>query len=313
MVNDFAKCLDFSSDYMTIPDTLDCKQYCEIARRFSENCSRVHSLGFVPLQINYWTAHYTAGIVMAQIKTKTVDMRSNDETYIAEAKKLFAKAEKAWSLRTPEEREAEIVSVGSANVETLVKIGIPRNLSVGQEAILCAMITEAWSSFEALAIDLWIKAVNLNPDPLAKDFAKRNGQKQIEIDYLARYNFITKDYMGEILHDLKKIKTESLDDLRSLYSSTFGPAVAAVLQSDDLFMAERTRHLIAHRSGVVDAKYLNEARGKIPYDGFTEGLRIPINGPLVATMVGACVQAGVDLLKFVDDWSTNSGQHPPTI
>ena len=170
------------------------------------------------------------------------------------------------------------------------------------------MISGAWSAFEAMAADLWIAALNKDPKKLALNYASKNGQKNFIISQLAEYQFNIKYRIEELYKNHKKVSFDTLNDIKIAYSQAYGIFENEVLgDTKELFIAEKTRHLIAHRSGIVDAEYAKFVRNTEPYGGFCIGNPIPLNGPLVAVLIESCASAGIKLLNFVDKWAASDG------
>jgi hypothetical protein len=173
----------------------------------------------------------------------------------------------------------------------------------GVEAVLAAMVMGAYASFESLAADLWIAAVNRHPD-LATKWLEKNTDKQIPANVIAGYGFNLSGCMGTVLHDTKKVTFESLFDIKKQYMQAFRGATDAAFEPiDELVKAEKTRHLFAHRGGLFDQKFKDQMRNYPEYADAVVGERLRLIGPVTGLHVRACAAAAFALLKAVDDWS----------
>jgi len=160
----------------------------------------------------------------------------------------------------------------------------------------------SYAAFETLAADVWIAAVNRDFS-LAKNWIDKNSERQIPTSVLAGNNFNVSSLMGTILHDTKKVSFESLNDIRNQYFQTFkGELEGAFEPSDDLVKAEKTRHLFAHRGGLIDQKFKTQMSKYPEYADAVVGERLRLTGPVTGAHVNACAKCGVALLKQVDNW-----------
>lgn len=173
----------------------------------------------------------------------------------------------------------------------------------GVEAALAAMTMAAYASFETLAADLWIAAVN-NHVALARKWIDKNSERQLPANVIAGYGFDVSQRMGTVLHDTKKVSFESLLEVRKAYSQAFDGVTDAVFEPlDGLIRAEKTRHLFAHRGGLIDKKFKEDMERFPEYNGAVVGERLRLTGPVTRDHINACVNAGVALAKTVDQWT----------
>jgi hypothetical protein len=174
------------------------------------------------------------------------------------------------------------------------------------ESLLATQVQSAWSAFEVLATDLWVEAVNRRPGTLVKNFlAKQNEraqEKSIPISVLSRYGHDLTSCMGTMLRDQGKVDFKSLTSIRADYERTFGPAVKPSIAGPDLLLLESTRNLLAHRSGIVDDRFLQAVGSSTLYKGLASGIALPLDGDAAATLTSAAVDCGVALATFVDQW-----------
>lgn len=205
---------------------------------------------------------------------------------------------------TSAEQERDTVEMSAGNVKALIASDDSGTFLRGHEAILSSMIMEAWAAFEALSTDLWVNMLNKYPSPLATNFCKKSGEKQFTLDQISRYGFDLSSQMGNIVRGFSKVNFDDIKGIKEAYNQAFGVDFNGVLPENKLlFIAEKTRHLIAHRSGIVDERYLRHCAEEEPFKNFPVNERLPLDGYIVAQLVDVCVQSGVTLLKWADEWS----------
>jgi hypothetical protein len=144
---------------------------------------------------------------------------------------------------------------------------------------------------------------------VSQKWAERNDKKNVSWAEIAGQD-LTKG-MGTRLTRKRSVQFISFGDVVKVYQDSFRGAVAsAFTDCSDVFHAEKVRHLIAHRAGIVDQKFKDDMRdlGRHEYDNVSTGERIPINGPIVQGHFVACIRMGDAILKAVDDWSVTAPQ-----
>jgi hypothetical protein len=92
--------------------------------------------------------------------------------------------------------------------------------------------------------------------------------------------------------------------IRAAYSQAFKSELDHAFDAVPyIAVAEKVRHLFAHRGGLIDQKFRDEM------DRFDEskemmiGERLRLTGDVAGTLIAACVECGVELLTGVDNWS----------
>ncbi|HEX5424631.1 MAG TPA: hypothetical protein VFW94_13875 [Candidatus Acidoferrales bacterium] len=180
----------------------------------------------------------------------------------------------------------------------------------------------AWTAFEVLASDLWVAAVNLQPNPLAVRFSqslqdKAQG-KSVTVSSLAAYgdhDFNLSNLMGEVLRD--KADFASLQTTRAAYERTFGTDVPA-FTSPNLRLLELVRNLILHKAGIVDSVFLKALRDKAikvshpDLSTLEGGQQLPITRSLAAALIDSAVDSGIAIMEFVLNhfWPPNDHKKP---
>ena len=79
-----------------------------------------------------------------------------------------------------------------------------------------------------------------------------------------------------------------------------------MLSSQEWGVSMAVRHLIAHRGGLVDAKFKSDVKDFPEYFAIEIGNMVPLTGPIVGKHLNACVVFGVSLFNAVNEWSVTA-------
>jgi len=218
--------------------------------------------------------------------------------------------EKRWEkasqlLRQHFGREASTEEIASLILSTFKDLAERPKFRESIRILFLSTTTFLWTSFECLVTDCWVAALNsgsisfghraLSALPVEETTDGISG-KQIEVNLLARYGFDIRNHLGTILS--QKFKFSSLEGIRVAYISAFQDerSIDSMLSNDILKYLESCRHLIVHRSGMVDERFSN----KNPEFRQEVGKPLFINGKQVSEFGAAVVEAGVRLLNYLD-------------
>lgn len=171
--------------------------------------------------------------------------------------------------------------------------------------LLMSTTTFLWTAFECLATDCWIVALNSGSTNLAhktlrelpaSDEPDGISSKHIEVAVLAKYGFDVKNKLGTILS--RKFKFSSLEGIREAYAAAFQDrqAIDRILGGQELSLLESSRHLIVHRSGIIDEKFLK--RNPTVCQNAEEVLNL--DGHMVSRFGTAIGESGTRLLRYLD-------------
>ncbi|WP_421865783.1 hypothetical protein [Parvibaculum sp.] len=126
--------------------------------------------------------------------------------------------------------------------------------------LLRQVLVMTWGAFETLTNDLIRCLLNFRPDISrvlfdSLHFREVLGNRRNFLDLLARYNFDLSVSIGDIFCD--EAKLDSLEKIRDVVQHLFpsGKLLQAVGDAR-LWRIAQQRHLIVHRRGIVDQKYL---------------------------------------------------------
>ncbi len=173
-------------------------------------------------------------------------------------------------------------------------------------ALLAAIVSSAWTAFEALAEDLWVAAINARPDPLVANFLDvqgKNQEKTIPIKVLSDYGHDLRSRMGDMLRDHEKADFQSLTSAGTAYVKAFGQAAHPLFRADDLVVLSKTRNLLAHRGGMIDETFARDmASVAHPFVNIEKNTELQLEGLAVRQLVESAFVAGWRLIRFVHDW-----------
>lgn len=180
-----------------------------------------------------------------------------------------------------------------------------RGCDAGFDALLAAVVCEMYAAFESMSENLWIAAVDHYPVPLVDRFVEKKdkgGQAiSIEISRLKGFGYDPSRHMGRLLRDVKKVKFDSLNEIKRAYEKCFWNGVSAVFQDKDLQLASIVRNLYAHDGGVVNS----DSADKLALHGlsFAPGDEFQLTGGFVVRLGNNLVTQAWKVIRALDDWA----------
>lgn len=282
-------------------------EYGEIGRTFTASMRRVSHLAWLPVELCYWSGlfEYAACAARHQLGLNPQD-HSKDKTPEFHSLLQLIVAQYSPS-RQADNPYLHVAKIGVPRIKEILRSEIenngPKYRTSGIEAVLAAMITAAYAAFETMAADLWIAAVNRSPD-LAKRFSEKHPDRQIPLNVLAGYGFDASKSMGRILAENRRVSFISFNEIRNAYRDVYRDDLGSIFSDVKAVMeAEKVRHLIAHRDGIVDEKFHKEMQEYPDYKDVPVGTSIPFNGPLACRHIKTCSVFGAALFVAVDSWA----------
>lgn len=176
--------------------------------------------------------------------------------------------------------------------------------------LLRAVVVQSWTAFETLAADLWFTALDYG----LPEWRKRASIKydnpaadteeppltEAEIDSLPDPQ---KEY-GSSLRERGKVSFQGLKKIIAAYKTVFRKKAETIFDQNKAVLAlAAVRHVIAHKAGVADRKYLNAAKDFPELLQFTKvklKQPIPLDGEMVRELRNAAINLGIELLLHVD-------------
>jgi hypothetical protein len=261
---------------------------------------------------------------LAVIKRLGADLElfRNNSDGIGDALKKFHAEEK-------KSRESDPYKYADKYVNTIIYMidieprddqgkGFRNGARMAIEAMLESLVVGAWSAFETLSLDLWVKAVNYRPEPLARmkghehriaNKAKGNPTEPEERGQDKQFTPKSDGKDGDTLAEDGKAKFRHLRDIRKAYSRAF-PAehcgtksdkIDAALADCKLWVLSEVRHNLVHRAGQSDALYRKFTDGLDAPQAGPDG-RLVLKGGTVSSLLESAVRSGSELTKGLHEW-----------
>ena len=171
--------------------------------------------------------------------------------------------------------------------------------AIGARELLRQASILTWGMFEVLARDLLRvylngrprAAVDLARDPTAKGHFNF---KDIDIETIAEFGFDLSTKMGEVVtsaNDLSKIES-----IRAVYRALVGEheGVASTLSDGRLWKLCQTRHLMVHRRGIADPRFVRATGSDLAV-----GDPVYVTPDELESYIEAVVRAGAAMLSAV--------------
>ncbi len=166
-----------------------------------------------------------------------------------------------------------------------------------QESALCSI----WTSYEVLTGDLWEDLVNESRQAAQNVCRSEKAQdslnsKKIDLDILFEHDLDLSNKMGTILKS--RFDFTSTGKINAAYDACFGIKKEKKDPSDSvLFQIEQRRHLILHKAGIVDKKFLKNTRGD-----YEVGQRLKLSLSELGKYMEDIFEQGFELLQKTEDW-----------
>lgn len=275
-----------------------------IGAAFARNVDTLLGLASFPLVLLSVGATGVQQLVLftqALVRTKNVQRWGKSEAATAEVE---AEVKKLWE-ESAQDPDSPFRPVEQAKTQLARLLELP-DVNCSAIALLFACVSYAWATFECVAKDAWIAAVNSRPIQLGhpaliglRDERAEEGLsgKHISIGMLARHGFDLRDKLGTLAAG--KFDFTSVSGIRAAYSAAFGKRteLEEPLANPNLAVLEATRHVVVHRAGLVDEEYLRRT-----VDGTPVGKQLPLDGGRVSALANSGVSAACGLLCAVDLW-----------
>lgn len=303
---DVSNFFDFNIDYKSceqVETDVSNSEVKKCASIFSQNIKSVNSLLLMPKVIfvtggmgteNIYT--HTIAQIMSMLQSRW-EQRGTDDEFLEKWKEEMRKIISEKGDQRFESMARDYISV------TLAEIDSARD---SFRVLMFSAISSSWTSFECLAKDLWISALDACPIPLGQstiaelnsDVSKEGvSRKHIEVGLAARYGFDLRNCLGTILSE--KYDFSGVKGIIKAYKDAFGSeqGLVAPLTEPKLKHLEATRHLIVHNAGRVDEKYRSITGSTIPVSDFLD-----FNVDSMSELINTSIRVGCHLIEYVDEW-----------
>jgi hypothetical protein len=213
---------------------------------------------------------------------------------------------KFFSNLTPENHSRLIYKYGVGYIDVLLAETSAMRSAI--EALFGSLIIEAWITFETLAADLWVVAVDTGPKDIRLRVANSNKllkpDDNIGAKELFDAEFDPSSNYGSSLRELGRISFQKLDHIKRFYSIAFTSDFDAIFNEveDGYILAlSAFRNALIHNSGKADKKFVKQVQGFEEFREIQAGEKLWLDGERVAKLQWAARALSVRLVKFVDD------------
>lgn len=321
----------FSDAFRMVPHWVSAPEFKEVSVAFALNMERVAAMFMLAPHLVYYVARNTqiSCAAAAEVGISVMDALepalAQNEAY-NEAATRIRQEERQRLIDAGIDPTAAKKEFGAAHINRLIRRHVDsisflasdeemRSVHVlgGVEAILFAMVANAYAAFETLAADLWEEALNAHPQ-LALNWCKKgNHEKSLSFQQLSAFQFDVSNAMGSILSGravgAPKARFDSIHDIRKEYEAAFGPDATSYWADDrEIRLVAAVRNLIAHRGGLIDDEFLKYVRDVPEYASQLRGSRVYISGAMVSRHVDACTRMGIRLVGAADKWVEVNGK-----
>jgi len=298
-VNDtFGAAVQFCTEFRALDKRLKTEWLRPHARAFETNMERVVSLHYLPLEMMYWLGQ------IASFNSELPNGSEAERLKWAKEKNILSRLFGPKSSNSKEEwlqtLHPLILYFDAIHLFEQIQNEDSTYIGDGVTALLHTMITTSYGVFEGLASDVWVECVNQSTK-LRTRLLERHHQKSIEIATAVGYGSSLGVSVGTIYRDQNKISFNSLKDIQEAFTYLFGDLSAAIFAKHaEILKAEKVRHLIAHKSGIVDTKFKKQMANFPDFGGIPEGSLLPINPLMTCKLVDCCVRTAIDLTSLAD-------------
>lgn len=235
---------------------------------FKANLSSAFQVGSVPFQL---------------IRSAVLDQRFNQlmiaetirgeaavlEGEIAEAEKEKVAFEAATAAMETELADRDVIKNHAARtLETLDRYLSREDFLASAQELLRQVLVMCWAAFEILINDTLRILMNNKPAILKKVYDTKPYRDLLSsrtlFDALEANRYDLSSVVGDLFCEV--IKLDSLEKIRDAIHLTLAePSVDILLKDERLWRIAQQRHLIVHRRGLVDARYVERTsdRAKI--------------------------------------------------
>src|SRR2546429_1017364 len=236
-----------------------------ICDAFASNVGRTNalSLGFAEtafqMRQQQWCVDYamyeTEGLVRPPFTVFTPS-KALSERYLTEINK---------SLAMPlEERSGLLANWGATSVANLARAEAGMDWSI--ESLLSSVVIETWTTFEVLASDLWVRAINVG-GPVLKERLKsaHKGQWLTPDDNIGVRELCDIDTrkFGSALLDLGRVSFAKLEYIKRFYSLAFAHDFERFFKSVDngyITALSAIRNVLIHNAGKADKTFKKQVQ-----------------------------------------------------
>lgn len=240
--------------------------YQNIANTFNYNIDSMLSALNIPFilssaaaqQQHHFKSHLVSVIESLKYKVNH-DINDSDDPILDQIRSNILK-DKMNELDTSEKSQEQLVLNIYRFLEPFTR---EEKITGAASALLYQGAILLWSAFETLSKDLFIIYINKNPHKIkdlldSPSIKKRLNFNKITPETLMEYDFDLSNKMGEVTAENQDFS--DLETIKKIFNEMF-PASCddrSILNDPDIWILSQKRHLIVHRGGIVDKKYLDK-------------------------------------------------------
>lgn len=251
----------------TIKVTLN-QEYTSIIDSYIHNITAMDSAASIPFSLAYASACNSEYQKIRTIEAIKALKITESESDLKEHREATAKNQAADNFNEfiDSKEGTESIAIDAANF--LLNSISQNNLSAAASELLNQATILLWGAFEVFCRDMFITFLNDNPDEIKSLMEDANAKrrfenKKISIEDLSNYGFNLSKQMGEFLasqQDMSDLKT-----IKAVYFALFPKETSLhdALNQQDLWVLGQRRHLLIHRCGVIDKKYIDSTNDDV--------------------------------------------------
>lgn len=205
----------------------------------------------------------------------------------------------------PPEQQREVLRPAIDEIARSVESGGTSLYSIIR-SVYRSVLIQKYIAFEAMAEELWEKALNVHPHDLSNVTFPERDKKGFLPEKLQEMGFDLRDKMGTLLKS--KFRFEVLKEVRLAYAGAFstdGGEVYRAINDQRLDVIAILRNVFVHANGKLDAAFMEQSKSVAGLGAIRvldEGAKVPLDGLLLKQVVEGCIEAGCALIRAVDNW-----------
>ena len=276
-----------------IANNLCSKPVTSIGKAFIENVRKINALLGMPYDLVARGLGSVESVMMyalCALETVSVETKSTEENTRRTQERLKEK------FSDPKHKDEFARQIDSGIAEAMKKEGTKEAI----EVIRAVTIVLLWTAFEALSRDLWVLLVNTKPNRAQKIMlaVSQEGdgisRKAIEVSLLLEHELDLRGKLGDLLAD--KFHFSSVSGIRKAFlAADLRQFDADALDSPNLKKLELVRHLLVHRGGIADSKFVRMSNWNA-----RPGEPISLSPDDIAPLCNAAIVTSKALLGIVD-------------
>lgn len=290
------------AEIIDLSNNLD-SNYSDTAETFIHNIKSMISVVSMPVVLGssaIQDKHFTRFHMAERIRSLKTDFKI-DET-VSEEPHEVARDKTANQIANEKFSKFVETKEGKSNLaidtcEFLLKTVSNSELINASNILQQQGIVLLWGAFEILAKDAFIIYVDKNPISIKSLQENPSTKNRFELqkftsEILIEHEFDLSNNMGKVIgrnQDFSDIVT-----IKETYDTLFPDSVSErnILREKDLWNLSQKRHLIVHRRGIVDQKFLNKTGLEL-----NVGDEINISPEKLYSYVKQTIQCGIAILK----------------